>query len=425
MKLFKYFAITLLSIVGLLCLAVLIAITVFKDELVEYISHSQQEQIKAYYISDIPVEAENFAEDFESIHQQVVESCSLCEQKGYDIDSLYHSFARRIEDQVRTKSDYGLLISEYFAALNIGHAGAHFNAHAAEYHPVIAEDRLFVIDPNEHLATFGFRDNDEIIAINNIPVEQYVADRSKYTSASTEPYRLHRARVGVFVSLTDTLITCQVSRDGELLTLDLPLNAARSANNDPSLCAKVIADNVGYINISTMMDNVVEEFESAYQNLCDLPFLIVDVRNNGGGNSNNGRLIAEYLLCRGQEHCVGGTITPRPNAYRGKLFLLVSPYTFSAAESFALDLKESSLATLVGETTAGDTGCNPQNFKSRYGICFRIPIREPHTSPKGFPMEGAGIEPHYTVKQSVEDLFEGKDTVIEYVLDELISQNSN
>ena len=159
----------------------------------------------------------------------------------------------------------------------------------------------------------------------------------------------------------------------------------------------------------------------AYNQVCHLPYLIIDIRRNGGGNSNNGRLIAEYLITQEQEHCVGGdNITPQPNAYHGKLFLLTGNYTFSAAESFAIDLKESGLATLVGETTAGDTGCAPKNFTSKYGICFRIPTREPHFSPKGFPMEGVGIEPHYEARQSVVDLFEDRDTAIEYVLNELM-----
>lgn len=104
----------------------------------------------------------------------------------------------------------------------------------------------------------------------------------------------------------------------------------------------------------------------------------------------------------------------------GKLFLLTSNHTFSAAESFTIDLKESGYVTLVGEKTAGDTGCAPKDFTSKYGIWFRIPTREPHYSPKGYPMEGTSIEPHHKVEQTVEEFFDNKDTVIEYVLNELI-----
>ena len=65
-------------------------------------------------------------------------------------------------------------------------------------------------------------------------------------------------------------------------------------------------------------------------------------------------------------------------------------------------------------------GCAPKNFTSKYGIWFRIPTRDPHFSPKGFPMEGVSVEPNHEVKQTVTDFFDDKDTAIEYVLNKLI-----
>ena len=72
------------------------------------------------------------------------------------------------------------------------------------------------------------------------------------------------------------------------------------------------------------------------------------------------------------------------------------------------------------DTGAGDTGCAPKNFTSKYGIWFRISTRDPHFSPKGFPMEGVSVEPNHEVKQTVTDFFDDKDSIIEYVLNELI-----
>ncbi len=101
----------------------MLSVTLFKDELIEWVAEQElkeNEKYKPYYIAEIPVEPENFAEDFRSIHEQVLEECSLYEQKSYDIDSLYTSFANRIGDEVQTKTDYAMLLSEYFASLNIG-----------------------------------------------------------------------------------------------------------------------------------------------------------------------------------------------------------------------------------------------------------------------------------------------------------------
>lgn len=421
-KSIKYFLIFVLSILCLICLTVVLSRTIFKDKLIEYaikLNQDEQKQIQSYYVSEIPVKTENFAADFKSIHDIVSENCPLSKHKGYDLDSIYNSFANRIANESMTKADYGLLLREYFAALRIGHAGVMLTLHSAEYYPTIVENRLFVEKPNDHFTNNGFIDKDEIIAINNTPVDQYVESMAKYTSASTDAYKTHLTQCRIFTSFTDSLICCDVRRNGDTLKLKLPLKSS-ILSNTPKSHYKILRDSIGYICIESMMDNVVEDFKQAYNQVYKLPYLIVDVRGNGGGNSNNGRLIAEYLLEEPQEHCVGGKITPQPNAYNGKLFLLTSNHTFSAAESFAIDLKESGYVTLVGEKTAGDTGCGPKNFTSKYGIWLRIPTREPHFSHKGFPMEGVSIAPHYEVKQTITDFFDDKDTAIEFVLNELI-----
>ena len=421
-KVIKYLLIIALSIIVLLVLAVLLSRTIFKDELIEYaikLNQDEQKQIQSYYVSEIPVEPKNFAEDFNSIHDIVSENCSLSKHKGYDMDSLYNFFANRIVNESMTKADYGLLLREYFAALNIGHAGVMLTLHSAEYYPTIVENRLFIDKPNDHFTNNGFSDKDEIIAINNTPIKQYVESRKKYTSASTDAYKKHLTQCRIFTSFTDSLIYCDVRRNGDTLRLKLPL-VYPTLSNTPLIHYRILRDSIGYICIESMMDNVVDDFKQSYNQVCKLPYLIIDIRGNGGGNSNNGRLIAEYLLKEPQDHCVGGKITTQHNAYRGKLFLLTSNHTFSAAESFTIDLKESGHVTLVGEKTAGDTGCAPKNFTSKYGIWFRIPTRDPHFSPKGFPMEGVSIEPNYEIKQTIADFFNNKDTAIEYVLNELI-----
>lgn len=427
MKTLKFIAITILSIVGLFGLTIVLSATVFKDELIEHLTEQEQKEqgeIKAYFVSELPVEPENFAEDFKSIHEQVVENCSLYKQKDYNIDSIYESFANRIGKDVRTKADYGLMLCEYFASLNIGHAGLFLKQRHASYSPTAVEDRLFISAPKEHIVNYGFRDKDEIISINGTPIKEYVNNHKKYVSASTNDFRILLTQLTAFISYTDTLLTCEVLRNGERLTLDLPLNSPTTAvDNKPLASSNIINDKVGYISIESMSNGVVEDFKQAYQQVGNLPYLIVDIRKNGGGNSGNGRLIAEYIVRNPQKHCVTGEdITPQPDAYKGRLFLLTSNFTFSAAESFTIDLKESGNATLVGEETAGDTGCRPQNFVSKYGIWFRIPTREPRLSPKGFPMEGVSIEPHYEVKQTVADFLCDKDTAVEYILNNLITE---
>ena len=149
----KYFLLSILGIFIFLGLTVLLSRTMFKDKLIEYaikLNQNEQKLIQWYYVSEIPVEPENFAEDFKSIHDIVSENCPLSKHKGYDLGSIYNSLANRIANESMTKADYGLLLREYFAALRIGHVGVILTLHSAEYYPTIVENRLFVEKPNNH-----------------------------------------------------------------------------------------------------------------------------------------------------------------------------------------------------------------------------------------------------------------------------------
>lgn len=95
-KCIKYFLIFALSILSLFGIIVLLSRTIFKNELIEYairLNQEKQKLIKSYYVTEIPVEPENFAEDFKSIHKIVSNNCPLCEQKGYDMDSIFSDFS--------------------------------------------------------------------------------------------------------------------------------------------------------------------------------------------------------------------------------------------------------------------------------------------------------------------------------------------
>jgi len=88
--------------------------------------------------------------------------------------------------------------------------------------------------------------------------------------------------------------------------------------------------------------------------------------------------------------------------------------TFSAAESFVIDMKESGNVVLIGEPTAGDTGNRPKTFKTSNGMCFRIPTASPSVSPQGFPLEGIGVAPDYFISQTVSDFIKNRDAQLEF-----------
>ena len=198
-----------------------------------------------------------------------------------------------------TKTDYALLVCEYFAALNIGHAWTTIYAYSAGQRVEVIEDRLFLSEPNDYLASCGFCDKDEIVGINQMTTDEYVGQLKKYLPASTEAARIYNTRRWVLIdSFADSTLVCDVMRNGERLNIEVPLKRKLSisgSNGQPAVTGKVLNEQVGYINITSMMGNVVEEFKQAYEQVCEMPYLIVDVRNNGGGNSADGCPVAVGL----------------------------------------------------------------------------------------------------------------------------------
>ena len=383
----------------------------------EFIQRFIEEEPDYISFSALPNDRDSMKADFDGIHQIVAGNYSLYRQKGISMDSLYNVYSARLRDSVKTRDDYGMMLMEYFADLHCGHACAFFSGeHFGGAEPRYIEGRLFLDNPGEYIRKYGFQDKDEIVAINGKDIPTWMAENIRYHEGSTAAQRALRTASAALLSHTDTLLNIAVARGSDTISLPLPLHAKGFPN--PNICErKILRDSIGYISINTMSNGVVEIFDSLYPSVKSLPYLIVDIRKNGGGNSLNGEKLCEYLLKRAKTHCLyDKTLKPRADAYRGKVFLLIDTRTFSAAESFAIDLWESGEVILVGCPTGGDTGSNPEIFHSPSGLSFRIATSEPRLSPGGFPLEGRGVPPHYKVAQTVKDFMAGIDTQLEFAL---------
>lgn len=416
-KLVKITLVVLGSIMGLLLLGLGSLIVYAK-----FFSNQQENAIK-YYADELSIGKDDFKSEFEEIYNITLDNYSLYQSKGLNMDSIRNSCIRRIENDDMDKIEFGRILKEFFGALNVGHSYVYLRDYTAGYTPKFIDDRIFVDHPNAYMQTHGFKNKDEIIAVNGTVVSEWLDRHEKFTHASTDDARRLYTALAVFRSWSDTTATYHVVRDADTLQIKLPLKKydqlPQMAEENQRVKWTRMNDTVGYINILSMMDPVTDEFIKAYRNVCELPHLIVDVRSNEGGNSGNGMDIAEYLIKKPQPHCVSPStvMEPRSDSYKGALYLLTGPFTYSAAESFTLDIKESGAATLIGSATAGDTGNGPKTFHTSKGIYFTLPTRAPALSPKGFPMEGIGISPDYEVKQTVSDFMNNHDTVLDFTLD--------
>ena len=178
----------------------------------------------------------------------------------------------------------------------------------------------------------------------------------------------------------------------------------------PSIEARMIAGNIGYIELHSFMDKRARDVtDEAMAEISGASALIVDIRDNGGGSPDYVRYVSSYFFegevllnslywrYRDQtEHFytlrnVNGTKLPEIPIY-----VLVSDYTCSAAEEVAYNLQSRGSATIIGETTGG--GAHPvKSMKVDEHIELILPVGRAINPVTRTNWEGVGVIPDIQV----------------------------
>jgi hypothetical protein len=196
---------------------------------------------------------------------------------------------------------------------------------------------------------------------------------------------------------------------------------------------------VGYIHISTFSgtDSWPRNIDSVLKELSDTEGLILDIRDNSGGNSANSRYIASRFADR--EHTYSFSqyrsgpghdeftdlqshvISPAGTVYTKPVALLTNRRCYSAAEDFVLAMKMFSTVVQIGDKTGGGFG-NPVFRELPNGWIYRIPVWRQFTNAME-NLEDIGIEPHIRIDITEADIRAGRDTIMERAYETLISRS--
>lgn len=173
-----------------------------------------------------------------------------------------------------------------------------------------------------------------------------------------------------------------------------------------------MSGNVGYLKFNSFAqaEYAGATAVSALNFLANCDALIIDLRENGGGNPSMIQLITSYFFEEPvhlnsfyirkedsikqfwtQSHVQGPRMTDV------ELYVLTSSNTFSGAEEFTYNLKNLERATIVGETTGG--GAHPVNRRlfADLNVAMSLPFGRAINPITGTNWEGTGIEPHIQV----------------------------
>jgi len=192
-----------------------------------------------------------------------------------------------------------------------------------------------------------------------------------------------------------------------------------------------IGSDIGYIYLPEISDD--PSFYKSYipgllKNLEGTKGLIIDLRNNDGGEDEGSRTLASFFADK-KTHFMTSRykIGPGPDdfekprkwyvepvakgRYSKPVVLLTNRYSISAAETFSLAMKSLPNVLQVGDTTCGAfSDAVSRELPNRWG--FTISVGD-YRNAQDVSFEGIGLAPDEYVVNTEEDLADGKDKMLE------------
>ena len=241
--------------------------------------------------------------------------------------------------------------------------------------------RIMSVMDNAPGKAAGLEPNDEIIAVEGVPVASHQPEEIVYRIRGAE---------GTQVVLT-------VRREGQE---DQDYTLTRSNIHVDTAAGDVIPDTeIGYIRIASFSENTAEEFKKAMtlQREKGIKGLIIDLRANPGGLIKSCVDIADMVVPAGDVVSVVDKEGNREVYQSHKkdadmpIVVLIDNNSASAAEILAGALKDRQAATLVGVKSYGK-GSVQTILPLFNGEGIKLTVAKYYT-PSGISIDGVGIEP--------------------------------
>lgn len=211
--------------------------------------------------------------------------------------------------------------------------------------------------------------------------------------------------------------TVELADCGSIMTLEY----YEWVDANRELVDKLSKGRLAYAHIPGMSGRWLEKFKREIIEFRLKEGLVIDVRNNGGGNIDQQLLDVLERRLYGKWVSRGSIPGRRPgNGFFGPKVVLINERSFSDAEVFPQGFRDLGLGKLIGVPTGGGVIAT-----GSYGLMDGSTIRTPYVgvyTGEGLNLENYGVKPDIHVDISPEDELAEHDPQLQTAVEELLKQ---
>ena len=420
---------------------------------------------RIFNVQQLQADFQLFRDLLESNHPAIY----LYESKenfDFTFDSAYASITREM-----TEVEFFRLLAPLVAKVNCGHTFIDFSSSYKEYRrnnvrllPVgvaFLNDKAYIYQ--NYSRSSGIIPGIEILSINNSPVASILEtllnripsdgliETSKYRKINRYFFHLYSELID---NPNDFELRCIAPGEIDEFTLSLealPYNDVWGTYRvlDPDtyggarLALEIIeSSSTAILTVNSFATGVTPDFksfmQSSFQDMIgrNLKNLVIDLRGNSGGDPEYGADLISYLIdypfiyfSVGLRQAYPSLWSPKAHHelnFNGNVYFLIDGGCFSTTGHFCSLAQFHNLGIFIGEETGGSFYCN-DNHENRLLPNTRINLQYARTTwataVTGY-VNGRGVMPDHTVTSSLDDLINGFDRQMAYVLNLIESGTS-
>lgn len=418
----------------------------------------------------------SYTDAFDAMVAMFRNEYAYTESKGIDWDALWQEYRPRFQqaDASRDSVAYVLALRDFYWQIPDGHMRFPLTQQTIDLFTEetdgglgiavreLDDGRIIVnyLGDGSPAANAGIELGAEILAINNKAIDEVIAENVPWSSPFSAPHvlRLQQLRYITRFHVGDTVVVkyqnpgAAQPAAAELVASNERDSFASSSFNtgltgvELPLEYQLIGPGIMYVKIYSFFDNdllTIQLWERMITAMNDnqIPALIIDMRQNGGGSGFLADQMAAYFFNDPLEIGNGAAYDPSlgtfysdrnrlsryylPPAnlrYDGPIAVLVGPNCNSACEFFSYNMTLQDRAAIVGQYPTGGLGGGQKFFSMPDGLVLQFSAVRNMDANDNVIVEGTGVPLDVKVPVDEETVFAEGDVILDYAIQYLLGQ---